>query len=106
MQRPHQMRPTVSHLTQVSLDMVAASPAHGFGVMARLRQLSGEACQVPPRTLYATLHRLESAGLLVAARSMSDSRSAKEFVTTGSSAASTASRRARRTPACTASSPA
>ena len=74
----------VPHLTQVSLDMlvlqaVAAGPAHGFGVMERLRQLSGEAFQVPPRALYPTLHRLESAGLLVAARKLSDGRSAKTY---------------------------
>ena len=84
MQQPHPTRPTVSHLTQVSLDMlvlqaVAAGPAHGFGVMQRLRQLSGEAFQVPPRALYPTLHRLESAGLLVAARTLSDGRSAKIY---------------------------
>ena len=84
MQQPHPTRPTATRLTQVSLDMlvlqaVAAGPAHGFGVMQRLRQLAGEAFQVPPAALYPTLHRLESAGLLVAARKQSDGRAAKVY---------------------------
>ncbi len=78
------MRPANSHLTQVSLDMlvlhaVAAGPAHGFGVMQRLRQLSGEVFQVSPTTLYPTLHRLESTGLLAAARKTSGGRLAKFY---------------------------
>ena len=67
------MGPTETHLPQVSLDTlvlqaVAAGPTHGFGVMQRLRQLSGEVFRVPPASLYPTLHRLESLGLLAAAR--------------------------------------
>ncbi len=61
------------------LQAVAAGPAHGFGVMHRLRQLSGEVFHVPPTTLYPTLHRLESAGLLAATRKTSGGRLAKLY---------------------------
>ena len=61
------------------LQAVAAGPSHGFGVMHRLRQLSGEVFQVPPTTLYPTLHRLESAGLLAATRETSGGRLAKFY---------------------------
>ena len=78
------MGPANSHVTQVSLDMlvlhaVAAGPAHGFGVMQRLRQLSGEVFQVSPTTLYPTLHRLESTRLLAASRKTSGGRLAKFY---------------------------
>ena len=47
--------------------------------MHRLRQLSRQVFQVPPTTLYSTLHRLESAGLLAATRKTSGGRLAKFY---------------------------
>ena len=78
------MRLQESHLSPVSLEMlvlqaVAAGPSHGFGIMERLRQLSGEVFQIAPMTLYPTLHRLESSGLLAAAHKTSDGRLAKVY---------------------------
>ena len=78
------MRPTVSDLPQVSLDMlvlqaVAAGPSHGFGIMRRIGQLSGDVFQMPAARLYPTLHRLENTGLLVASRKSSDGRSTKLY---------------------------
>ena len=78
------MRPTESHLPQASLDMlvlqaVAAGSTHGFGVMQRLRQLSGEVFRVSAATLYPTLHKLESGGLLAAGRKRDAGRYVKLY---------------------------
>lgn len=78
------MCPTMSDLSEVSLDMlvlqaVAASPSHGFGIMQRIDQLSGEVFQVPPRTVYPTLHRLENTGLLAATRKTLDGQFVKFY---------------------------
>lgn len=56
-------------LPQASLDMlvlqaVATGPMHGFGIMQRLDQLSAEVVRFPQASLYPTLHRLETNGLI------------------------------------------
>ena len=46
------------------LAVLAAGPAHGYGVIRALRQRSEGAFTLPEGTVYPALHRLEEAGLL------------------------------------------
>ena len=46
-------------LKAVSLDRL-----HGYGVLLRIRQISGEALDVPQGSLYPALYRLEHQGLI------------------------------------------
>ena len=46
-------------LKAVSLDRL-----HGYGVLLRIRQISGEALDVPQGSLYPALYRLEHRGLI------------------------------------------
>src|SRR5882672_6286328 len=56
-------------LIQNTLDMlilkaVSLRPLHGYGILLRIQQLSGDALQIPQGSLYPALYRLESSGLL------------------------------------------
>jgi PadR family transcriptional regulator, regulatory protein PadR len=42
-------------------------PAHGYGILARLREMSGGAFDLPEGTIYPALHRLQRHGLLESA---------------------------------------
>lgn len=58
-------------LMQGTLDMlilkaVSLGPLHGYGVLLRIEQLSGEVLKVPQGSLYPALARLETAGLVSA----------------------------------------
>ena len=58
-------------LLQGTLDMlilriVALEPLHGYGIVRRLEQMSGEALQVRQGSLYPALYRMEKRGLLAA----------------------------------------
>ena len=46
-------------LKAISLDRL-----HGYGVLLRIRQISGEALDVPQGSLYPALYRLEHRGLI------------------------------------------
>jgi|SRR4051812_24887202 len=52
------------HLDLLLLSVLAAGPAHGYAVIARLRERSGGELDLPEGTVYPALHRLEAAGLL------------------------------------------
>jgi len=45
--------------------LAAGGPAHGYAVIAALRERSGGAFELPEGTVYPALHRLERDGLLV-----------------------------------------
>jgi PadR family transcriptional regulator len=58
-----------SDLLQGTLDMlilkiVALGPVHGYGIAARIRQISKDVLQVQQGSLYPALHRLEKRGWL------------------------------------------
>jgi PadR family transcriptional regulator PadR len=62
-------RPAPPELLQGTLDMMilktlSAEPNHGYGVMRRIRHVSGEVLQVEEGSLYPALHRLEKRGYL------------------------------------------
>jgi transcriptional regulator len=52
------------HLDLLVLAVLADGPRHGYSVIERLRQTSGDAFDLPEGTVYPVLHRLEGAGLL------------------------------------------
>lgn len=57
-------------LIQGTLDMlilkaVSLGPLHGYGVLVRIGQISGEQLLIQQGSLYPALHRLEAAGALV-----------------------------------------
>jgi len=52
------------HLDLLLLAAVQARPAHGYAIIAHLRQRSGGTFDLPEGTVYPALHRLERAGLL------------------------------------------
>src|SRR3982750_1508725 len=46
------------------LKAVFLKPLHGYGVLQRIRQISGEALDIPQGSLYPALYRLEHQGLI------------------------------------------
>lgn len=58
-------------ILQGTLDMlvlraVADEPLHGYGLVHRLRLISGDRLHIPQGSLYPALHRLENQGMLKA----------------------------------------
>jgi PadR family transcriptional regulator, regulatory protein PadR len=72
-------------LVQGTLDIlilktVALEPMHGWGIAARIRQVSKEVLQVNQGALYPALHRLEQSGWIKAKWRVSDNnRRAKYY---------------------------
>jgi PadR family transcriptional regulator, regulatory protein PadR len=52
------------HLDLLLLSSLSAGPAHGYAVIAALRDRSEGTFDLPEGTMYPALHRLEDAGLL------------------------------------------
>jgi PadR family transcriptional regulator, regulatory protein PadR len=52
------------HLDTLLLAAVSREPGHGYGILERVRELSGGAFDLPEGTIYPALHRLSRAGLL------------------------------------------
>ena len=52
------------HLDSLVLAALAVEPAHGYGIIARLRDSSREVFRLAEGTVYPTLHRLERDGLV------------------------------------------
>lgn len=52
------------HLDLLLLSIVATGPAHGYAVIAALRERSRGRFDLPEGTVYPALHRLERDGLL------------------------------------------
>lgn len=52
------------HVDLLLLAAVEAGPAHGYAIIKRLRERTGEVLSMPEGTLYPALQRLQAAGLL------------------------------------------
>ena len=52
------------HLDMLLLAAIQGEPMHGYGILERLRVLSGGTFDLPEGTIYPALYRLERAGLL------------------------------------------
>ena len=70
-------------LDMLILKAVSLKPLHGYGVLLRIRQISGEALDIPQGSLYPALYRLEHQGLITAEWGQSDNnRRAKYYMLT------------------------
>jgi len=58
---------TRGHLDVLLLRVLGAGPAHGYGVIAALKDRSEGLFDLPEGTVYPSLHRLEDAGLVTSA---------------------------------------
>jgi len=63
------MLPMAAGLLPGTLDLlilkaVSLNRLHGYGVLLRIRQISGEALDAPQGSLYPALNRLENRGLI------------------------------------------
>src|SRR5579883_1566109 len=67
------------HLDLLLLSIIAERPAHGYAIIARLRERSGGAFDLPEGTVYPALHRLERAGLLRSRWEPADGRSRRVY---------------------------
>lgn len=56
---------TRGNLDVLLLRILSAGPAHGYAVIAALRECSDGVFDLPEGTVYPSLHRLEQAGLVV-----------------------------------------
>lgn len=62
------------HLDLLILATLEQEPAHGYLILERLRERSGDVFVLAEGTLYPALHRLERGGLLASAWSPGDGR--------------------------------
>jgi transcriptional regulator len=71
-------------LDMLILKAVSLAPLHGYGVLLRIRQISGDALEIPQGSLYPALYRLEHQDLIAAEWGQSDNnRRAKYYTLTG-----------------------
>jgi len=73
-------------LLQGTLDMlilkaVSLGPLHGYGVLLRIQQISGEKLEIQQGSLYPALYRLEHQGLIASEWGESDNKRKAKFYT-------------------------
>ena len=68
-------------LDMLILKAVSLRPLHGYGVLLRIRQISGDALEIPQGSLYPALYRLEHQGLIVAEWGQSENNRRAKFYT-------------------------
>lgn len=68
-------------LDMLILKAVSLRPLHGYGVLLRIQQISGDALNVPQGSLYPALNRLEHQGLIAAEWGESDNKRRAKFYT-------------------------
>src|SRR5579863_3986543 len=68
-------------LDMLILKAVSLKPLHGYGVLLRIRQISGDALEIPKGSLYPALYRLEHQDLIAAEWGVSDNNRKAKFYT-------------------------
>jgi transcriptional regulator len=68
-------------LDMLILKAVSLQPLHGYGVLLRIRQISGNALDIPQGSLYPALYRLEHQRLITAKWGASDNNRKAKFYT-------------------------
>lgn len=68
-------------LDMLILKAVSLRPLHGYGVLLRIRQISGDALDIPQGSLYPALYRLEHQALIAAEWGQSDNNRRAKFYT-------------------------
>ena len=68
-------------LDMLILKAVSLKPLHGYGVLLRIRQISGDALEITQGSLYPALYRLEHQELIVAEWSQSENNRRAKYYT-------------------------
>jgi PadR family transcriptional regulator PadR len=68
-------------LDMLILKAVSLKPLHGYGVLLRIQQISGDALQIPQGSLYPALYRLEHQALISADWGVSDNNRRAKYYT-------------------------
>jgi len=68
-------------LDMLILKAVSINPLHGYGVLLRIGQISGEALEIPQGSLYPALYRLEHQGLIAAEWGQSENNRRAKYYT-------------------------
>jgi PadR family transcriptional regulator PadR len=68
-------------LDMLILKAVSLKPLHGYGVLLRIQQISGDALEVPQGSLYPALYRLEHQELIAAEWGVSENNRRAKFYT-------------------------
>jgi PadR family transcriptional regulator len=68
-------------LDMLILKSVSLKPLHGYGVLLRIRQISGDALDIPQGSLYPALYRLEHQGLIVTEWGQSENNRRAKYYT-------------------------
>lgn len=66
-------------LDMLILKAVSLKPLHGYGVLLRIRQISGDALDIPQGSLYPALYRLEHQDLITADWGLSENNRKAKF---------------------------
>ena len=66
-------------LDMLILKAVSLKPLHGYGVLLRIQQISGDALAIPQGSLYPALYRLEHQDLIAAEWGQSDNNRKAKF---------------------------
>ena len=68
-------------LDMLILKAVSLKPLHGYGVLLRIQQISGDALEIPQGSLYPALYRLEHQEVIAAEWGVSDNNRRAKFYT-------------------------
>ena len=68
-------------LDMLILKAVSLKPLHGYGVLLRIAQISGDALDIPQGSLYPALYRLEHQGLIAGQWGESDNKRRAKYYT-------------------------
>jgi PadR family transcriptional regulator, regulatory protein PadR len=79
MAKPTELLPGT--LDMLILKAVSLKPLHGYGVLLRIGQMSGNALEIPQGSLYPALYRLEHQRLITARWGASDNNRKAKFYT-------------------------
>jgi PadR family transcriptional regulator PadR len=68
-------------LDMLILKAVSLKPLHGYGVLQRIQQISGDALTIPQGSLYPALYRLEHQALIAAEWGVSENNRRAKYYT-------------------------
>lgn len=68
-------------LDMLILKAVWLKPLHGYGVLQRIQQISGDALEIPQGSLYPALYRLEHQKLIAAEWGVSENNRRAKYYT-------------------------
>jgi PadR family transcriptional regulator, regulatory protein PadR len=81
------------HLDLLLLSVLSAGPAHGYAIIAALRERSEGTFDLPEGTIYPALHRLEDAHLLASSWAAGEGRRRRVYALTDAGAEALAAER-------------